>query len=167
MLAHYSAVAFALRRPPFQGHLNSGRGPLAMAGQASSWLHLDNGLVSLGAMWKPRPSSLIHGRWNEQESKILPRDIVAVRLRADPALHSREWGQALYFSPSCFTVAWRKMVSSDCRWACHDPVSRRPTKTVVQFLVFRSESRMPLVEPHLPLLFISLSPLLHGLLKHP
>lgn len=99
MLAHNSAAAFALCRPPFQGHLNSGQGPLAMAGQASSWLHLDNGLVSLGAMWKPRPCSLIHGRWNEQESKILPRDIVAVRLRADPALHSRWWGQALYFSP--------------------------------------------------------------------
>lgn len=61
-----------------------------MAGQASSWLRLDNGLVSLGAMWKPCPSSLIHERWNEKESKILPRDIVAVRLRADPALHSRD-----------------------------------------------------------------------------
>lgn len=62
-----------------------------MARQASSWLHLDNGFISLRGLWniammgKLCPSSLIHKQWNEQESKIIPRDIVIVRECGDPA----------------------------------------------------------------------------------
>lgn len=72
-----------------------------MVGQASSWLHLDNGFISLWAMWKLCPSSLIHERWNEQESKILPRDILAVRQRGDPAPHSQGWGDSISMSLYC------------------------------------------------------------------
>lgn len=80
-----------------------------MVRQASSWLHLDNGFISLWAMWKLCPSSLIHERWNEQESKILPRDILAVRLRGDPAPHSQGWGDSI--SPSlycCFLLRGKR-----------------------------------------------------------
>lgn len=72
-----------------------------MVGQASSWLHLDNGFISLWAMWKLCPSSLIHEQWNEQESKILPRDILAVRQCGDPAPHSQGWGDSISMSLYC------------------------------------------------------------------
>lgn len=53
-----------------------------MARQASSWLHLDNGFISLQGIWnigtmgKLHPSGLIHKRWNEQEREIFLWDTI-------------------------------------------------------------------------------------------
>lgn len=92
-----------------------------MARQGSSWLHLDNGFINLQGMWMLPPSSLIHKQWNEQESKILPRDILTVREwwpGTTQPLMRRLPLDSFLLQHFLFTGSGR--AQSCCGWASHD-----------------------------------------------